>query len=188
MTLDLHTPPAAGFDEPFEMLHACHGRLQRMLALLGRLGEHLAAQGCDAQARSAAADVQRYFDLAGPLHHEDEELHVLPALRAAGEAALADALHAEHEAMEQQWLSIRAELQAVQAQQLAGGEALAQARRRWADFAALHAGHLQREESRAYPAVRARLGGPEQAAMGHDMARRRGARYPDGGLSRGGGA
>lgn len=37
----LHAAPAAGFDEPFEMLTACHGRVDRMLALLQRLATHL---------------------------------------------------------------------------------------------------------------------------------------------------
>lgn len=182
VTLQLHTPPSAGFDEPFGMLHACHGRVQRTLALLQRLGEHLATHGsedADGQARDAAADVQRYFDLAAPLHHDDEERHVFPALRAAGQAALADALHAEHGQMALLWPGIRADLQAVQAGHAPQGPALAAARRRWAEFAALYARHIQAEEAQAYPGARSRLGLPEQAAMGRDMARRRGARYPD---------
>src|SRR5688572_25382640 len=65
----LHTGPSVGFDQPFEMLAACHARMDRSLDLLGRLGRHLHDQGCDAQARSAATDVLRYFDIAAPLHH-----------------------------------------------------------------------------------------------------------------------
>jgi hypothetical protein len=48
--------PAAGFDEPFAMLGACHERVRRSLALLQRLVEHAAAHGADAQARDAARD------------------------------------------------------------------------------------------------------------------------------------
>jgi len=33
--------PAVGFEQPFEMLAACHERVNRMLALLERLREHL---------------------------------------------------------------------------------------------------------------------------------------------------
>lgn len=164
------------------MLHACHGRVERTLALLLRLGEHLDRHGCadaDGQASDAASDVLRYFDLAAPLHHEDEELHVFPALRAAGDAALADALHAEHEQMAQQWPRIRADLLAVQARQMHSGPMLADARRRWADFAALYASHIRAEETLAYPQARARVRAAEQVAMGRDMAQRRGARYPD---------
>lgn len=36
---------------------------------------------------------------AGPAHHEDEERHVLPRLRATGAQALADRLAADHAEM-----------------------------------------------------------------------------------------
>ena len=85
--LTLHVGPAAGFDQPFEMLAACHERAARMLDLLARLLPHLASQGCDEQARQAARDVMRYFDLAGPAHHEDEERHVFPLLQASPDPA-----------------------------------------------------------------------------------------------------
>lgn len=185
VTLQLHTPPSAGFDEPFGMLHACHGRVERTLALLRLLGEHLAArgdEGPDGRARDAAADVQRYFDVAAPLHHQDEALHVFPVLRAAGQAALADALHAEHERMEALWQPIRSDLQAIQAGITPAGEALAEVRNRWADFAALYARHIAVEEDLAYPQAQSGLGLHEQEAMGRDMAQRRGVRgvrYPD---------
>ena len=60
-----------GFEQPFEMLTACHERVHRMLRLLGKLREHLATRGHDEQAAQAARDVMRYFDQAAPLHHED---------------------------------------------------------------------------------------------------------------------
>ena len=37
--------PGTGFDQPFEMLEACHERVQRMLALLARRGHAGAAGG-----------------------------------------------------------------------------------------------------------------------------------------------
>jgi hypothetical protein len=55
-----------------------------MLALLERLAVHLREQGADGPARQAAQDVMRYFDLAGPAHHEDEERHLFPRLLAQG--------------------------------------------------------------------------------------------------------
>jgi hypothetical protein len=51
--------PAVGFDTPFEMLEACHERVQRTLALQQRLCEHLQTTGCDASARSAAGACAR---------------------------------------------------------------------------------------------------------------------------------
>ena len=56
--------PAVGCDEPFEMLIACHERVQRMLDLLDRARMHALTKGCDADLNSAFTDVMRYFDLA----------------------------------------------------------------------------------------------------------------------------
>ena len=58
--------PGVGFEQPFEMLEACHERVQRSLALLQRLVDHVDRNGHDADSRSAARDVLRYFDIAGP--------------------------------------------------------------------------------------------------------------------------
>src|ERR1700748_365943 len=74
------TPLGPSFEEPFEMLHACHQRMERMLALLRKLRSHMRASGADEEVRQAARDVMRYFDKAAPQHHRDEELHVFPTL------------------------------------------------------------------------------------------------------------
>ncbi len=185
--LTLHAPPAAGFDEPFEMLAACHQRVERMLGLLERLAAHLADRGCDAAARQAAQDVMRYFDLAGPAHHEDEERHVLPRLAASRDAALqalAQRLRDDHRRMGEQWQALRADLAAVAAGRwntapdgAARGSATPDARAaRWRDYATLYRDHMHAEEARAFPAARAGLDGDAQAAMGREMAARRGAR------------
>ncbi len=173
--LNLHDSPAAGFDEPFELLLACHGRVQRMLDLLGRLGVHLARHGCDGPARQAAQDVTRYFDLAGPAHHEDEERHVFPPLLRDGDAHLlvvVRQLQRDHVAMGLQWAAVRADLQDVVEGRWQPGTAVPA---RWGAFAELYAGHIRLEDERVYPAARGRLDAAQQAAMGREMAQRRGA-------------
>ena len=144
----LHAAPAAGFDEPFEMLSACHERVERMLRLMERLAAHLANAGADAQAAAAARDVMRYFDVAGPAHHEDEERHILPALAAAGQAPLAEQLHAEHVAMADGWRAVRADLAEVAARRWdeARGSPV---RDRWLAFAAGYRAHIALPESAA---------------------------------------
>jgi hemerythrin-like domain-containing protein len=161
--------PAAGFDEPFAMLQACHERVERSLSLLERLTAHVAQHGADAQARDAAMDVLRYFDIAAPQHHEDEERHVLPALRAHGQAALADRLAADHVAMTHAWLALRPRLAVIE-----GGDAahLNDAPR----FAALYREHIALEDSAAFLPAQSVLGESEQRAMGQEMAVRRGVR------------
>ncbi len=170
-----HTAPAVGFEQPFEMLEACHDRVRRSLALLTRLTAHVDANGHDAVSRSAASDVLRYFDIAAPLHHEDEELHVFPALLAQGEpalAALVERLRADHLRMAAQWAELRHMLSAW-----AEGTAISAAseaeRQRIADFGDLYASHLDAEEAQVYPAARARIDGAPLARMGAEMQSRR---------------
>lgn len=171
----LHPSPGASFDEPFEMLAACHERVTRMLGLLQRLRQHLPGHGADAQAAQAAQDVMRYFDEAAPRHHDDEELHVLPVLRSIGRHEIAERLHADHLAMHEAWGTLRASLQQVaggrwQAADAPALDAAAEA------FAGLYRDHVPLEDDIAYPLVRARMGDPALRAMSLDMAARRGVR------------
>jgi hemerythrin-like domain-containing protein len=173
--------PDAGFDQPFEMLAACHDRTRRSLALLDRLVDHLARHGVDSQARDAARDVQRYFTLAAPAHHEDEERHVVPALRTRGDAAsaaLADQLLADHVRIRSAWDALQPQLQAIaEAGCCDDLEALARAARH---FAELHAEHLATEDRLAFPPAAQQLGTPAaRRAMGAEMAARRGLKPGD---------
>ncbi|MDO8419277.1 MAG: hemerythrin domain-containing protein [Rubrivivax sp.] len=172
-TVTLHPGPGAGFEEPFEMLEACHQRVLRMLDLTQRLAAHLREAGADASAQQAARDVMRYFDLAAPAHHEDEERHVLPRLRQGGRAALADRLHADHTQMSATWATVRADLQRVAdgTWQLAELDA---AVARWQAMAVHYRAHIEAEESAAYPAVRDATDAAARRDMGDEMARRRG--------------
>ena len=168
--------PAVGFDTPFAMLEACHERVLRSLALLQKLQDYLHDHPCDDSARQAARDVLRYFDMAAPLHHEDEELHVFPPLLERGGAdtvAAVRQLQQDHEAMSANWQAARALLQALaegsQESFSAPDEALL------ARFAGVYAEHIRLEEDLVYPAARALLAPEAVQAMGAEMRRRRGA-------------
>jgi hemerythrin-like domain-containing protein len=168
MTMMKFSSPAAGFDEPFAMLHACHERVERSLLLLERLATHVAQHGADAQAQDAARDVLRYFDIAAPQHHEDEERHVLPALCAQGEGALADRIAADHIAMSAAWQALRPWLLAVQRGDV--GAVPPELPR----FGARYREHIALEESSVFAPVQAALDDAAQRAMGREMAQRRG--------------
>ena len=169
--------PAPGFEQPFEMLEACHERVHRMLDLLERLRGYLPDHGADRTARDAARDVLRYFDQAAPNHHRDEELHVFPPLLAGGDAdtvALVRRLQQDHLQMESAWQAARAVLARIETGELA---ALAPAEEAALDaFAALYDGHIEAEEVIVYPAAAAVLDEPARAAMGEEMMRRRGVK------------
>ncbi len=167
---------AVGFDTPFEMLSACHERVLRSLALLGRLQDYLRGHPCDDSARQAARDVLRYFDIAAPLHHEDEELHVFPPLIERGSAAAVAAvrrLQQDHEAMSVNWRAARALLLALAegAQEAFSAQDEAVLER----FASVYGEHIRIEEEEVYPAARALLAPGVVQAMGAEMRRRRGA-------------
>lgn len=166
-----HPGPEAGFAAPYEMLGACHDKVQRMLGLLERLQAHLREHGPDSQAAQAARDVMRYFDLAAPLHHEDEERHVFPLLMQSGNpawVALAGRLQQEHRDMAPAWAGLRQQLEQVAAGQ---GRAL-----EVQVFARLYRAHLQAEDEVAYPAA-CQLGSEaSRADMSRDMMWRRGVR------------
>ena len=176
--LVLHAPPAVGFEAPFEMLGACHERVERTLRLLERLARHLHARGDVGPAQSAARDILRYFDLAAPLHHEDEEKHVFPPLIAGPDpevAALALALQQEHQQLAQAWQALRLDLQQV-LQATQPWPAYEARTRSWQAFADQYRAHLQREDQLVYPVAQALLDAPTCALMGQEMAARRGQR------------
>jgi hemerythrin-like domain-containing protein len=172
-----HASPDAGFEAPFEMLSACHERVERMLGLLGKLREHVQTHGADAQARDAARDVMRYFDLAGPLHHQDEELHVFPPLLAQRDPAVVAVvirLGQDHRDMHTQWAQVRALLLAL----VEAGEdwpGFSAADRHHLDvYDALYRRHLVDEDGVVYPAARALIRGEALKTMAADMMTRRG--------------
>jgi hemerythrin-like domain-containing protein len=146
-----------------------------MLGLLQKLRSHVRARQADEQARQAARDVMRYFDMAAPQHHRDEELHVFPALlglQDAGLVALVARLQQDHVDMEARWKAARSLLEEV-----ANGERTAFNEADDAifdSFTGLYDGHLQAEESVAFPRALSAIEPERLAAMSRDMAARRG--------------
>jgi hemerythrin-like domain-containing protein len=167
----------ATVEQPFDMLEACHQRVHRMLKLLARLRAHVGDKGVDAQAQQAARDVMRYFDLAAPQHHMDEELHVFPPLLAQGDpriVAIVQRLQRDHLAMESNWARARTVLQLVAdgaVQHLTPADEAA-----LDTFGGLYDAHIEAEEQIAYPSARGLLDSGTLAQAGEEMARRRGVK------------
>lgn len=175
-----HRAPAAGYEAPFQMLYACHERVQRTLALLVRLHQHVQQQGGDEQAVQAARDVQRYFEQAAPQHHLDEERHVFPRVLALQDAALIEVVHRlqrDHVEMESTWSRVRLALQELI-------DAGVQLPADWVDrtqdlflsFARLYERHIPDEEQLVFPAGEGAIESEALALMAQDMMQRRGVR------------
>jgi hemerythrin-like domain-containing protein len=167
--------PAVGFEQPFEMLEACHQRVTRTLDLLRRLIGYIDTHGHDGTSRSAAADVLRYFDIAAPLHHQDEELHVFPALDHSPEAGLREAvalLRGDHARMSERWAALRGTL--LQWRDRPDAPLIDDATRQQAsDFIGQYAAHIATEEGRVYPAARSGFDAAGLARIGAEMQGRR---------------
>jgi hemerythrin-like domain-containing protein len=176
------TAPGAlgpGFEEPFEMLHACHERVDRMLQLLQKLRSYMRANGADEQVRQAARDIMRYFDKAAPQHHLDEEMHVFPVLIGTQDERLirlVARLQRDHQRMAARWIKARSLLEEV--------ESGARSRFNEADdkvldgFAGQYADHIKAEEEMAYPAANGAMAEARIQEMSRDMMARRGLRQP----------
>lgn len=108
--MDALSVPGPTFEQPLEMLTACHDKVRRFARLAERLAGHVDQHGADDEARQAAASILRYFDLAAPLHHADEEADLFPALRGLGDPVLNEALaqlEAEHVTLGACWQAVR---------------------------------------------------------------------------------
>jgi hemerythrin-like domain-containing protein len=167
---------AAGFDTPLALLAECHRRVERQCVTLQRLAPHLAAHGSDTAAAEAASAVLRYFDLAAPKHHADEEDDLFPALfeAVAGSDAvclrgIVDHLRDDHRVLERQWHALRAVLQEVAAGSPASLDAAAVAA-----FAGRYAAHIALEEGELLPMAQRLLSDAAVERIGQAMRARRG--------------
>ena len=176
---ELFESPAAGFDDPIEILDGCHHRIRRNCACIERIVAHVAKQGADEEARIAAASVLRYFDTAGRDHHRDEEDDLFPALyREAppagrpGVERLLERLRADHRVLDALWERVRPALEAITQGRdpglTAGLAAL---------FTETFTQHIACEETELLPLARRLLSPATLSRLGVAMAARRGVSY-----------
>lgn len=166
---------APDFSQPLQLLRACHERIRSQCDTLRRLAEHLRKNGCDGQARQAAANIMRYFETAGRDHHADEEENLLPHMVVAatlggggGLTRLVADIANEHREMDRVWTELRAALQEISAGEGRMLDALVVDR-----FAKLHSAHIAVEESSMFPLAELLLSRSDLARIGAGMAQRR---------------
>lgn len=158
----------------FEVLDACHRQILFTLGKLAALVSRLHKHGADAHSRAMAQEIAQFFSSVAHRHHEDEERHVFPTLLASGKRDLVQdvlRLQQDHLWIEQDWLELRPQLEAV----AAGNEGvdldlLGETTKVFTEL--LH-DHIALEETCIYPEARARTAGRERRQMGREMAERR---------------
>jgi hemerythrin-like domain-containing protein len=165
---------APSFDDPLEMIQACHEKILRQCDTLRKLGPHLDEHGCDEAAQQAAQGILRYFDTAGMFHHQDEELDLFPTLRACENTdqahlqALLERLLAEHIVMMSAWNELRVVLLT-----LAGGTGTLLNAELSERFIGYHTAHIEIEEAELIPLAARTLSMQQLEPMGKRMAQRR---------------
>jgi hemerythrin-like domain-containing protein len=109
------TSTAPSFDQPLDILLASHDRIRRFCDQLDKLAPHIAEHGVDEVARQSIDAVVRYFDIAGPSHHSDEEDELFGILnaRVPSAAPKLEQLAAEHGYLHSCWNAIRDDLLAL---------------------------------------------------------------------------
>jgi len=175
-------PVSPRIDDPMALLLACHEKVRHFTDLAVRLHQHVQVKGPDGQAQEAARAVLRYFNVAAPLHHADEEVDLFPALLALGDADLthtAKRLHAEHAALDAMWAALDSVLQQVAAGRpwpdSASGGSSSDAAGAVADpqaFADRYQAHAHDEETLLYPHAQ-RLSAPRLQQLADAMVARR---------------
>ncbi|VTU44868.1 hemerythrin domain-containing protein [Variovorax sp. RA8] len=183
MSIDIpgHPPPVGGFEVPLEMLTACHARIERQCATLRRLVPHLASHGADEDARTAAANVMRYFDTAARHHHEDEEEDLFPALieSMAGSdpvclREMTQGLAAEHRELEARWQQVRVVLE-----QIAAGHTVPLRSEDVEALVGLYERHMECEERELLPMAARLLNDDDLERIGRAMRKRREIELPE---------
>ena len=168
-------PVSPGFDEPLEMLFACHERLHAQLETLHRLARWLPEHGVDEQARRAAAAVIRYFDHAAVNHHMDEEEDLFPMLlgkvspdRRYALEALIDWIKEDHQRMFAAWDDMKVRLEAM-----ISGDPFELDDKLVAAFCQRYVMHIEREEGELFPYAQALLDQSDLTLLSQTMTARR---------------
>jgi hemerythrin-like domain-containing protein len=167
-----------GFDEPLELLVACHGRMTAQLDTLRRLAAWLPENGADDQARQAARGILRYFRTAAIHHHQDEEADVFPRLlervgpvdRRQAEGLVAS-LKADHEELYAAWDILRVRLEAIEA-----GTASTLPESDVQYFSQQYRNHIECEEAMLLPLLHRYFGVKDLEEIGASMNTRRQSR------------
>jgi hemerythrin-like domain-containing protein len=169
-TLESLIHPAPSFDQPLDMLLACHDKIRRFCDQLDKLGPHIEEHGVDEAARNSIDAVVRYFDVAGPSHHSDEEDELFPILEARVPTAMPklEQLSAEHGYLHSCWIAIRDDLLALK-----GGDLSAFSRNEIDEFVRQYRLHAAIEEAWLIPTADKVMTEDEKRSAGQRMAAKR---------------
>lgn len=166
------------FTSPLELLRAGHARIRHQCDALTSLVAKIKKRGCDRAARKTSAEVIERLDVVTFHHKEDEEQDLLPRMVASATKGRGSSLTnmvaditGEHRVLHRAWIELRAELQELAAGDRDSLNSMAVDR-----FVKLFRTHILMEEAAVYPLAELLLSHEDLAAIGAQMAHRRGVK------------
>ena len=95
----------ATWNEPVDMLYACHSKVKRFCKQLQILPDYVEKNGINQAVQNDVQIILNYFNIAAKLHHQDEEDDFFPALLKYAPQAQADVneLERQHEILHSNW-------------------------------------------------------------------------------------
>jgi hemerythrin-like domain-containing protein len=167
---------APDFDQPIAVLKHCHDRIRKQISTLQNMIRHTPKNGDMLDMQQAAHAVLRYFNIAAPNHHADEEHDLLPMLQgtAAGDDAillnqLLPEITQEHQHMDAAWTVLN-----LQLQKLASGTSNELSESDVSRFAEMYMAHMEKEEAHIAPMAKRLFSAEQMHKLGNAMRARRG--------------
>jgi hemerythrin-like domain-containing protein len=180
MPITIGKKPESSFADPLGLLSDCHRRIERFLGLLITVTADARGGALSAEQREALVAAGRYFREAAPKHIEDEERSLFPRMRdshdAQARAAMAtikeleedhvvvDRAHMEVDSLVERWMDDGA-LPASDARRLLSV---------LEELRAIYERHIAIEDHDVFPLAGRVLNEAAIAALGREMASRRG--------------
>jgi hemerythrin-like domain-containing protein len=167
------------YSNPLGLLSDCHRRIEMFLDVLIRVTSQARGADLNAGQRHALEVALRYFREAAPKHTRDEEESLFPRMlasadeRARSAIALLDDLHADHELAD----AGHAEIEALGSRWLSEGGLSIESTDRLSELLdnlhSTYQKHIAVEEHDIFPLAGQILNASEIANVGREMARRR---------------
>ena len=103
----------ATWNEPINMLYACHSKVKRFCKQLTILPGYLEKNGVNQAVLNDVKTILQYFNHAAPLHHDDEEKDFFPALieKAPQAKESVDELERQHVTLHETWAKLSEQLE-----------------------------------------------------------------------------
>lgn len=170
---------AHNFSHPTGLLSDCHRRIEMFLNTLEAVAKVIDHPATD-QTRGALQSALRYFRESAPKHTADEEESLFPRLRQVhdeeAQSALQklDQLEKDHETADLQHAQVERLGQLYLSQGSLSPADAADFGKVIASLQALYRPHISIEDQMVFPIAARVLGESDQAAIGEEMAARRG--------------